>query len=75
MEGWVDDFEGEQGSSDEGDRPDYFHSGNLDRIRDALPNSTARVHRYDAMTMSELARRGFHLIDMSGEIWTMQRVG
>ena len=75
MEGWVDDFEGEQGRSDEGDRPDYFHSGNLDRIRDALPNATARVHRHDATTMSELARRGFHIVDMSGEIWTMQRVG
>jgi hypothetical protein len=70
----VDDFEGEQGR-DEGDRPDYFHSGNLDRIRDALPNATARVHRLDATTMSELAHRGFHLIDMSGEIWTMRRAG
>jgi hypothetical protein len=25
--------------------------------------------------MSELARRGFHLIDMSGEVWTMHREG
>ena len=75
MEGWVGDFEGAQGRSDERDRPDYFHIGNLDRIRDAPPNATATVHSDDVMTMSELARRGFHLIDMSGEIWTMRRAG
>ena len=71
----MDDFEGGQGRSDGGERPDYFHSGNLDRIRDAPPNATATVHRHDVLTMSELARRGFHLIDMSGEIWTMRRAG
>jgi hypothetical protein len=27
------------------------------------------------MIISELARRGFHLIDMSGEVWTMHREG
>ena len=71
----MDDFEGGQGHSDGGEGPDYFHSGNLDRIRDAPPNATATVHRHDVLTMSELARRGFHLIDMSGEIWTMRRAG
>ena len=25
--------------------------------------------------MSELAHRGFHLVDMSGEVWTMRRGG
>jgi hypothetical protein len=52
-----------------------FHAGNLERIRDMPPNASARVHREDVMTISELTRRGFHLIDMSGEIWTMRRAG
>ena len=69
----VGDFVGGQGRYDEGERPEHFHAGNLDRIRDALPNATATVHSHDAMTMSELARRGFHIVDMSGEIWTMHR--
>ncbi|HEY1779545.1 MAG TPA: hypothetical protein VGG79_03790 [Roseiarcus sp.] len=59
--------------SDDSDRSDYYHAGNLDRIRDAPPQATAAVHRHDVTTMSELARRGFHLIDMSGEVWTMRR--
>jgi hypothetical protein len=58
---------------DDGERSDYLHAGNLERIKDAPPNATAAVHRYDVVTMSELARRGFHLVDMSGEVWTMRR--
>ncbi|MGB7972766.1 MAG: hypothetical protein WCF81_00155 [Roseiarcus sp.] len=69
----MDDFENGHERSAEGERSDYFHAGNLDRIRDAPPNASATVHRHDVMTMSELARRGFHLVDMSGEIWTMRR--
>jgi hypothetical protein len=53
----------------------HFHAGNLDKIKDAPPNTWATVHCRDIVTMSELARRGFHLVDMSGEIWTMRREG
>ena len=53
----------------------HFHVGNLDKIKDAPANTWATVHCRDLVTMSELARRGFHLIDMSGEIWTMHREG
>jgi hypothetical protein len=53
----------------------HFHLGNLDKIRDAPPNTWATVHFSDVATLSELARRGFHLIDMSGEIWTLFRAG
>jgi hypothetical protein len=75
MEGWVDDVTdiGELGH--ELVRPDYFHIGNLGRIKDAQPNASATVHRDDLPTISELMRRGFHLVDMSGEIWTMRRAG
>jgi hypothetical protein len=53
----------------------HFHVGNLDRIKDAPPNTWATVHRRDVVTISEMSRRGFHLIDMSGEVWTMHRAG
>jgi hypothetical protein len=69
------DLQGLGGRGDECERSDYYHAGNLDRIRDAPPKATAAVHRHDVMTMSELARRGFHLVDMSGEVWTMRREG
>ena len=51
----------------------HFHTGNLDKIKDAPPNTWATVHRRDVVTLSELARRGFHLVDMSSEVWTMLR--
>ncbi len=53
----------------------HFDFGNLDRIRDAEPHSWATVRSNDAVTFSELVRRGFHLIDMSGEVWVMRRPG
>ena len=53
----------------------HFHAGNLEKIKDAPPNTWATVNRRDAVTLSELARRGFHLIDMSGEVWTVHRAG
>jgi hypothetical protein len=71
----VEDLGCINGRGDEEERSDYFHVGNLDRIRDAPPNASATVHRHDVVTMSELARRGFHLVDMSGEVWTMRRAG
>ena len=53
----------------------HFHAGNRERIKDAPPNTWATVHSRDVVTRSELARRGFHLVDMSGEFWTMRRAG
>jgi hypothetical protein len=53
----------------------HFHVGNRHQIKDAPPNTWATVHCRDVVTMSELARRGFHLVDMSGELWTMHREG
>jgi len=53
----------------------HFHVGNIDQIKDAPPNSWATVHSYDRVTFSELVRRGFHLVDMRGELWTMLRAG
>ncbi len=53
----------------------HFDCGNLDQIRDSEPNTWATVHSSDVSTFSELVRRGFHLIDMSGEVWTMRRAG
>jgi hypothetical protein len=53
----------------------HFHVGNRHQIKDAPPNTWATVNCRDVVTMSELARRGFHLVDMSGEVWTMHRAG
>ncbi len=53
----------------------HFDVRNRHQIKDAPPNTWATVHCRDVVTMSELARRGFHLIDMSGEVWTMHREG
>ena len=53
----------------------HFHVGNRHQIKDTPPDTWATVHCRDVVTMSELARRGFHLIDMSGEVWTMHREG
>ena len=71
----MEDLDGIDRRSDDEASSDYFHAGNLDRIKDAPPNAWATVHCHDQATMSELARRGFHLIDMSGEVWTMRRGG
>jgi hypothetical protein len=53
----------------------HFHAGNLHQIKDAPPGAWATVRASDVVTISELARRGFHLVDMSGEVWTMHRAG
>ncbi len=53
----------------------HFHVGNLEKIRDVQPDVWVTVHANDFVTFSELTRRGFHLVDMRGEIWTMRRVG
>ncbi len=51
----------------------HFHVGNLDKIRDAPPKAWATVHCNDVVTFSELVRRGFHLVDMRGQVWTTLR--
>jgi hypothetical protein len=67
---------GTRSTAPETERPmQHFHVGNRHQIKDAPPNTWATVHCRDVVTMSELARRGFHLIDMSGEVWTMHREG
>ena len=63
------------GAGDGDDKMQHFHVGNRHQIKDAPPDTWATVHCRDVVTMSELARRGFHLIDMSGEVWTMHREG
>jgi hypothetical protein len=52
----------------------HFDSQSVDQIKDADPHSLATVSAADASTFSELARRGFHLMDMRGETWMMHRV-
>ena len=51
----------------------HYDGQNLDKIRDAQPNSLATVHANDVSTVGELRRRGFQLIDMSGVVWTLRR--
>lgn len=53
----------------------HFDLQNIEQIKDAEPCSWATVRADDATTFSELVRRGFHLVDMSGEIWTLRRPG
>ncbi len=53
----------------------HYHMGNLDKIQDLPANAWATVHADDIVTFSELTRRGFHLVDMRGELWTMRRTG
>jgi hypothetical protein len=53
----------------------HFNLRNLEQIRDTAPQTWATVHCDDVATFSELARCGFHLVDMTGDIWTMRRAG
>ena len=53
----------------------HYDGQNLHKIRDAQPSSLATVRANDVSTLAELMRRGFHLIDMSGEVWTLRRAG
>jgi hypothetical protein len=61
-------------AEDQGERSDYFPAGNLDRIKDAPPNALAIVHWRDD-DHERTGAPGSHLIDMSGEFWTMRRAG
>jgi hypothetical protein len=49
--------------------------GGIDEIREAKPGTWATVVIHDFDTFSELSRNGLYLVDMSGEVWTMRRVG
>ena len=51
----------------------HFDLQSLHQIKDTEPHSWATVRADDATTFSELARCGFHLIDMRGETWMMHR--
>jgi hypothetical protein len=51
----------------------HFDLQSLHQIRDTEPHSSATVRADDATTFSELARCGFHLIDMRGGTWMMHR--
>jgi hypothetical protein len=51
----------------------HFNHNNRHKIIDATPGVWATVLFVDYETFSELSRNGFHLVDMSGEIWTMRR--
>jgi hypothetical protein len=51
----------------------HFTLHNLHEIPDLNPRIFATVLFSDTETFSELSRNGFHLIDMSSDIWTMRR--
>lgn len=53
----------------------HYNLANLEQIKDAAPKTWATVQFDDAVTFSELVRRGFHLVDMTGEVWTLLRAG
>jgi len=51
----------------------HFDLQNFDKIKDADAHCWATVRADDETTFSELVRREFHLVDMTGEIWTLHR--
>jgi len=51
----------------------HFNQENRHEIKDARFGSWATVLSSDSETFSELSRNGFHLVDMSGEVWTLRR--
>jgi hypothetical protein len=53
----------------------HFNAHNRHKIQDTPPKTFATARRGDSETLSELSRRGFHLVDMRGEFWTLLRVG
>jgi hypothetical protein len=52
----------------------HFDLRNRHEIKDASFGMLATVLPDDYETFSELSRNGFHLVDMSGEVWTLRRV-
>ncbi len=51
----------------------HFNLQNRHEIPDAQLGAWATVHSDDIETFSELSRNSFHIVDMSGELWTMRR--
>ena len=51
----------------------HFDRNNRHEIKDAYLGRWATVLFSDAETFGELSRRGFYLVDMRGEVWTMHR--
>jgi len=51
----------------------HFNLQNRHEIPESRLGAWATVHSNDTETFSELSRNGFHLVDMSGEVWTMRR--
>jgi hypothetical protein len=51
----------------------HFNPQNRHEITDAKLGMWATVLSSDSETFSELSRNGFHLVDMSGKVWTMRR--
>ena len=51
----------------------HFNRKNRHEIKDTYLGIWATVLSSDAETFSELSRRGFYLVDMRGEVWTMCR--
>ena len=52
----------------------HFNAQNRDEIPDAKPDTWATVLSSDVETLSDLARRGFHIMDMRGRVWIVRRV-
>ncbi len=53
----------------------HFDHLNRHEIKDAHGGLWATVLFTDQETVSERSRRGFYLVDMSSERWTMRRDG
>ena len=53
----------------------HFSRQNRHEIRDTKPGTWATVLFGDLETLSELSRNGFYLVEMSGDLWTLRRVG
>jgi hypothetical protein len=51
----------------------HFDHQNRHEIKDANGGLWATFLFSDSETFAELSRRGFFLVDMSGELWTMRR--
>jgi hypothetical protein len=51
----------------------HFDAQNRHEIPDAKPRMWATVLFSDTETLSELSRHGFHLVDMSNQVWVLRR--
>ena len=51
----------------------HFDLTNRHEIKDAVRGTVATVLSSDSATFSELSHYGFHLVDMSGQVWVLIR--